>query len=228
MGLEFLHVIMSVEDEFGVEIPEEDAQQFNTVGDLYDYLVTRVGDRRSERCLSSAAFYRLRRALCVATGAERSAIRPDAVMDHVVPRKRRRAVWRAVRREIGLRLPPLSPPWVVDFAQLCVVVGLGTLLVRCLIGWTPWPRLAELLAFGVALDLVARSLFTRFPRRGYKVKDVVGYVLTHDGPRLATEACAWKPEDVWTKLQRVVGWTLRVPAEKVTPEANWFSDLDCG
>jgi hypothetical protein len=228
MGLDGVELIMAVEDEFGLEIPEEDAQEFSTVGDLYDYLVARVGSQNAKRCLSSAAFYRLRRVLCAEAGAARRSVLPDTRLDGIIPWRHRRAVWRSVRRELGLKLPQLSAPWVLDIAQLCVVVGLGTLLVRCLIGWTPWWRLAELLAFGIALDLVTRPLFRRFPRRAYTVRDAVRYILARDGERLATETCAWRPEEVWTALQRVVRRQLAVPPEKVTREATWVEDLNVG
>jgi hypothetical protein len=39
MGLESLELILAVEDEFGIRVPEERAQEMETVRDLYDYIV---------------------------------------------------------------------------------------------------------------------------------------------------------------------------------------------
>ena len=37
-SLDAVEVIMALEDEFGIEIPDEDAENFKTVGDLYKYI----------------------------------------------------------------------------------------------------------------------------------------------------------------------------------------------
>ncbi|NLE13881.1 MAG: acyl carrier protein [Clostridiales bacterium] len=38
-SIELVELIMSVEDEFGIEIPDSDLADFKTVGELSDYLV---------------------------------------------------------------------------------------------------------------------------------------------------------------------------------------------
>ena len=37
-SLDAVEVIMALEDEFGIEIPDEDAENFKTIGDLYKYI----------------------------------------------------------------------------------------------------------------------------------------------------------------------------------------------
>ena len=37
-SLDAVEVIMALEDEFGIEIPDEDAEKFKTVGDLYKFV----------------------------------------------------------------------------------------------------------------------------------------------------------------------------------------------
>ena len=39
-SLDAVEVIMALEDEFGIEIPDEDAENFKTIGDLYKYIET--------------------------------------------------------------------------------------------------------------------------------------------------------------------------------------------
>jgi hypothetical protein len=38
MGLDIVELIMAVEDEFDLEIPNEDAERLRTVGDIYWYV----------------------------------------------------------------------------------------------------------------------------------------------------------------------------------------------
>lgn len=40
-SLDLFELIMSVEEEFGVEIPTEDTEQFKTVGDVIKYIEAR-------------------------------------------------------------------------------------------------------------------------------------------------------------------------------------------
>ena len=37
-SLDAVEIIMAIEDEFGIEIPDEDAEKFQTVGDLVKYV----------------------------------------------------------------------------------------------------------------------------------------------------------------------------------------------
>jgi acyl carrier protein len=42
-SLDLVELIMSMEDEFGVKIPDEDAEKIVTVGDAVTYVVTNAG-----------------------------------------------------------------------------------------------------------------------------------------------------------------------------------------
>jgi len=42
-SLDLVELIMSMEDKFGVKIPDEDAEKILTVGDAVDYCVTHAG-----------------------------------------------------------------------------------------------------------------------------------------------------------------------------------------
>jgi acyl carrier protein len=35
---------MAFEDEFGIEIPDEDAEKFNNIGDIYHYIQSKKGE----------------------------------------------------------------------------------------------------------------------------------------------------------------------------------------
>ena len=40
-SLDAVEIIMAIEDEFDIEIPDEDAEQFQTVSDLVSYVETK-------------------------------------------------------------------------------------------------------------------------------------------------------------------------------------------
>lgn len=37
-SLDAVEIVMGIEDEFGLEIPDEDAEQFKNIGDIVDYV----------------------------------------------------------------------------------------------------------------------------------------------------------------------------------------------
>lgn len=41
-SLDAVEIIMAIEDEFGIEIPDDDAEKFQTVGDLVNYVESRA------------------------------------------------------------------------------------------------------------------------------------------------------------------------------------------
>lgn len=41
MGLEIIELVMRVEEEFKLEIPDEDAEKFRTIGDIADYIAAK-------------------------------------------------------------------------------------------------------------------------------------------------------------------------------------------
>lgn len=41
-SLDAVEIIMAFEDEFDIEIPDEDAEKFDNIGDIVDYIETKV------------------------------------------------------------------------------------------------------------------------------------------------------------------------------------------
>ena len=44
-SLDTVELVLELEDEFGINIPDEETDQLNTVGDVYSYLDNVVDDR---------------------------------------------------------------------------------------------------------------------------------------------------------------------------------------
>ncbi|MDD6190947.1 MAG: acyl carrier protein [Firmicutes bacterium] len=41
-SLDAVEIILAIEDEYSIEIPDDDAEQFQTVGDLVNYVEARI------------------------------------------------------------------------------------------------------------------------------------------------------------------------------------------
>lgn len=42
-SLDAVEIIMAIEEEFGIEIPDETAEEFETVGDMVEYVEAQIG-----------------------------------------------------------------------------------------------------------------------------------------------------------------------------------------
>jgi acyl carrier protein len=47
-SLDMVQVLVALEDEFGIEIPDEDAQKFQTFGDFVAYMEKRVAEKKGD------------------------------------------------------------------------------------------------------------------------------------------------------------------------------------
>jgi acyl carrier protein len=78
MGLDTVELVMAVEEEFGIQIPDAAAEKMFTVGDLHAFLISEL--RRLERHDSNGSriFERLREIICHQLGVKPAVVVPEA------------------------------------------------------------------------------------------------------------------------------------------------------
>jgi len=103
MGLDVVEFIMAVEDAFGLDIPDSEAQRLATPGLVIDYLAARLppGGSDAGACLSQRAFYKLRRETCARLGVDRSAVRADMLLATLFVGDEGKRAWQDVQIEVG-------------------------------------------------------------------------------------------------------------------------------
>lgn len=114
-----------IEDSFGVELGDYYELAGITVGQLASRISEQASYAASDRCLSSAAFYRLRKALNSINGVSRIAVRPATSLKKILLWRNRRADWNALEIQLGLVLPKLTfPSWLALLCLISPAVGL--------------------------------------------------------------------------------------------------------
>jgi acyl carrier protein len=125
MGLDTVELVMEFEDEFEISIPDDDAERIQTLGDTFDYIMRRLGERMPPGvCPSAHAFYHLRRELQRECGVERERVKPDIVIGELVLPGTGRRRWRGIAQRVGLPVPPLDirHPLLPRFpSEVCMV-----------------------------------------------------------------------------------------------------------
>ena len=137
MGLDLVELVMRIEETFSISNSDKDAQKIFTVGQCYDYILSKIDRSKSQDqpCLSSAVFYRLRRGLMEQFAIARSEVTPRAELSRLIPMGNRPMNWDQLAQSIDLALPPLVRPTFVDWSILTLAfVGLGSLLMAPILG----------------------------------------------------------------------------------------------
>lgn len=121
MGLDTVELVISIEQSFGIQIPNEVAPMLETPGQVIDYIHSLQPKGDTHACLPQRAFHRLRRAFIALGLCSREEFKLETDLRNLVPPSQRRRVWKTLRLNHGLKLPPLKRHPMVS-------IGLATLL----------------------------------------------------------------------------------------------------
>jgi hypothetical protein len=168
-------------------------------------------------CPTSHMYYRLRRSLMSTLELSRHDIAPAARLEDIVPRDRRRAVWRRLSMD-GLELPRLSlPPYLEGIAHAALVLkviyagiwGLNVLV------------LSSLVPLSLLTWLATRPWATHIRSGPVTIRDAVIYLT----PYRRNESHWWSHEEISTKVRLIVAESLGLPLDAVQPESRLIEDL---
>ncbi|MFM7182926.1 MAG: acyl carrier protein [Verrucomicrobiales bacterium] len=144
MGLAGVELILAIENNFGIELSDAEAEGCQCPGQLINLALAKVGARKKRICPSQHAFYLLRRAVMKEAGAPRAAVGLDTDLRKFAPEKERN-FWSALhtRTGVSLWLPLRRPAWLIALLWL-VSMGSFFLLLGHL-GWMAAGTFAGLL-----------------------------------------------------------------------------------
>jgi acyl carrier protein len=231
MGLDYVELVLEVENAFGFSVPDEDVAGLDTVGKLHDYVLAHRFCSKQDVCLTSMTFYKLRRGLMSVLQIPRDSVRVSTELSAIIP-KRRRRTWRALEKATGFRFPFLQrPTWFVRLAMLAAVVfGIA---VPVLLGIKPF-RGGVLSAIGMmgvfALIFFGRlteCFATEYPPDLSTVGQLAKGILARNYQAIVAESKKSSNEaEVWDILRRIIGEQLGIPPDQLTKEANFVKDLN--
>ncbi len=125
-----VELIMAVEDEFGISIPDEEFEHIHTMGEMYAYImnVTNTPDTKG-RCLTQRAFYKLRGSLVRILGISRDSIKQTTFTNALFCRGQRCRIWDKLSKDLGVDCPRLKRPiWLTWTLVLTVLLCMSAIL----------------------------------------------------------------------------------------------------
>lgn len=219
MGLDSVELVLAVEEEFGITVDDANTISLTTPRILADYVASRLGTLHADhgRCLSQAAFYRIRSVLVKQFGALRKDVKPTSPLDRFLKDNLRRQ-WRELASAVeATQLPNLRCRKSIYYP---LTLGIP-LLVSALLLLGNFPLVIALVAFPVlwlASNIVADRMADQLPSNLKTIGDLVPYVRA---PRQED----WSPDYVLQRVIQITALQLGIPIEKIHPDHHFVKDL---
>lgn len=232
MGLDGVELIMAVEERFGIDIPDEDAEKLVTPGQLHTYVLGRLragAGRAPDEAkdgkvldLRTTVETTLRRFLVDELGLDDEKIVAETSLRRLIPRKIRRSVWADWQKEAGFPLPELLRPGWVKVLTPAVWVFIAVAL-------SLWWGSAFLGVLAATVELPLAMFLTlpmarHLPPKAATFGALVDYAVSHQDGLLLMRSGT----DLWPIIQALIVEQLSVKPEDVTPTARFIEDLGAG
>jgi acyl carrier protein len=234
MGLDIVEFVMEIEEEFDIRLPDDEAEQIKTLGNLHSFIHTQRGTRTDMGyCASSRAFYRLRRELMRAFGVERHRVTTVTPMGALMPREARAQHWARLGQRLGgWEMPPLQRPrWAL---RVLTLSGLGMLtsVILCVFmihaNGPVWVSALGFVFWAAVLFLTARltePIAIELPASCATMRGTVEVLLRRNYGRLVTEERGLQQDEVWVKVCDIVSEYFGVNRDELTPDTRIQEDL---
>lgn len=230
MGLDVVELIMTLEEELGVDIADAEAQQATTPRTLVDLIHAKEQRTDKQVCVTQRAFYVLRKAFMQVFKTPRSSITPDTPLRDFVPDARAVEYWGELQRAVQARSwlwPLLSRPSWLFWSLACVVV--------CVFLWVSfgmWRVSSNLVLSGaVAAPLaIGVACVSAFLTRPFKNRISPGLRQVRDLVPFATSSTQmqWTRDQVSEIIRQNVIEQFGIREQEYSEDAHIVNDFSIG
>jgi acyl carrier protein len=135
MGLDGVELVMEVEKNFGIQIPDSEAEKIITVGDMYDAVWRHLEGRHNEKCKSQALFYKLRQSFAQQFQFPPKELLLQTSPAAIFPEVNRREAYKRFAGETNLKLPSLvlTQSWSILLNVFGWSAILGSLVIALIL-----------------------------------------------------------------------------------------------
>ena len=218
MGFDAVELVMEIEEEFGLHIPDPDAENLTTVGGLIRFVRERRPAPRLGVCPTSSTFYHLRRYFMNRLPVGRDDVAPSTRLEDLVPVESRRRVWDELRNA-GFRMPPL---WLPAHMAWAAVLGSARLSVALAAFFRAWEFL---IAFPGLLTLAFLGMrpWVVLVAPDETMRDLV----LHNLPVKARTGglARWDDVEVGQRIRAIVAEQTGVAADSIHDDTRFIPDL---
>ncbi len=229
VGEDTWELFEAVEDSFEIDVGDYGELAEISIRELAQKIETLADYSDQKACLSSVAFYNLRRAFEALTQTPRKSMRPTTSVASLLPWSTRRTQWLSLQEQLGsLTLPNLQiPGWVL---LICVIAPVAFLLsVRALLGLHlngVGIAFCSILLIFFALRGTARFFARVIPTDCETLGGLAKAVLARNYADFARVYGSSFERGVLPALRLLVSMKTGISVENISPEARIPSDLN--
>ncbi len=221
MGLDAVEVILAIEEDFGLEIDDEDVFSLETVIDMVDYIYFKLKKRRKEKhWCPDLAKKEFLNAVSRSVGEHSlSEIKMTSFLSELFSYVTRRTRWEELRVELGAGKH--SWPSLVRPKKLLAAI-FATILIALFVGIYNFPSIliwfADLFLF-IFLMVITMPLRRQFPKKMKTINDLFdNYYRPYRHGYVSYET-------VKIRIKEIIVEQLGVAPSDVTDYANFIEDL---
>jgi acyl carrier protein len=219
VGLDGVELVLSVEEEFEIGIDDADVANLTTPRMLADYVVFRLGalSLHKGRCLSQAAFYRIRSVLVKQFGVLRKDVHPASPIDQLLKGDIRRQWLSLIAAAGATQVPRLQCKKSIYYP---ITLGVPSVFAVLLLlgGFSLWGLLVAFFVLWIAANIVTARMADMVPSDVSTIGALVPYVR-------AANREDWSRDYVLQRVIHVTAAQLGIPAEEIHPDHQFVKDL---
>lgn len=229
MGLDGVELIMELEDEFGVSLPDDKMTECRTPRELIEIIWSLLRGADVAGCPSQRAFYMLRRVVTETLKVPRRDIRPDTPVRSLVRGRNDIETWRRLRGAVGgFRWPRMRRPWWLRAMLLGAVLGLTYSVLKLpYVLPSDMHGVAACVAAMVVVPIVSALLLV--VTRGWLRIPLYDSTLAALTPYVQSPKCFPRSRDeVAERVKRITMEQLGLGEEHYTEDSDFVKDFNMG
>ncbi|MCX6902158.1 MAG: hypothetical protein NTW03_01500 [Verrucomicrobia bacterium] len=215
---------MAVEERFGIEIANAEAEKVRTPGDLIALVLGKVQTTDWSVCLSRRAFYAIRRVLMKEFGVKRAEISPTALLEPLVPRVDRQKAWQQMKVALQAeRWPELGRPGAVLAGLACLFAAVA--FVPLVWAWSLWITVPLAIAVWRAAFELTRPLGVEFRANCATVGQLANFVVGAAPKLFEPQGREFSRAEIVEGIRRITIDQLGLKPEQYREDARFVEDL---
>lgn len=220
MGLDTVELLLAIEEEFTISIPDEDAEKLVTPGHVATYVMTRVRTSPDEACPSLIGFYRVRSVLVRSFDIPRNEVKPKALLEPFLQGNIREQ-WGKLERALGAQnFPALER--TMPFLVTAVFVFPALIAIGLLGGVLPWTWvLVAYVCLTLAADRITAQMGSVIPASYQTVGSLIPLVG-------CASAALWSYDSALARIIEITSEQLGIPIEGIQADSRFVQDLGAG
>ena len=237
MGLDSVELVLEIEEQFGIELKDEEVTTTNTPRKVGDLVFSKLKATDESICQSQRAFYILRNAFIKIFKLDRKSITPDMKFRNLIPETREKDIWQQIKLAVAARnWPKLSRPlWMLRlFTLIKIVIFFGTIFAWIYYAHDNihvYHHYLSLIIFAMFFGCLLVIVFEKIaeyltidstlyiPSEFNSIRDIIPYVIT-------SEHIKWTREQVSERLKIIIMDVLPVSESDYTEDSDFVKDFN--